>query len=116
MAAFCLALIISNLFLRCTIFLCCTIQNSNILYTSISTQLDLSYLTGTLANAIVPVLCGSAFKNRGVQTLLDAVVDYLPSPLDVPPIIGRHPLDDNIIEKFADDDAPLAALAFKVSF
>ncbi len=64
----------------------------------------------------VPVLCGSAFKNRGVQPLLDAVVDYLPSPEDVPPISGLDPRKDNdtLVERVADDNAPFAALAFKV--
>ncbi len=67
----------------------------------------------TLAIDIVPVLCGTAFKNRGVQPLLDAVVDYLPSPLDVPAVTG---VDDNGVEvqRAASDDAPFAALAFKI--
>ncbi len=64
----------------------------------------------------VPVLCGSAFKNKGVQPLLDAVVDYLPSPLDVPPIAGLDPrsAEEKIVERPAKDDAPFAALAFKI--
>lgn len=69
--------------------------------------------SGTIAGTIVPMMCGSAFKNKGVQLLLDAVVDYLPSPLDVPPIQG-HLLDGSITERRAKDDAPLAALAFKI--
>ncbi len=66
--------------------------------------------------AFVPVICGSAFKNKGVQPLLDAVVDYLPSPVDVPPIIGFDPNKgpDAIVERPASDDAPFAALAFKI--
>ncbi|PSN11166.1 elongation factor G [filamentous cyanobacterium CCT1] len=68
---------------------------------------------GTIQGTIVPVLCGSAFKNKGVQILLDAVVDYLPSPLEVPPIQGHLP-DGDLAERPADDDAPLAALAFKI--
>jgi len=64
--------------------------------------------------AIVPVLCGSAFKNKGVQRLLDAVVDYLPSPKELPPIKGVHPDSGEELEREADDDAPLAALAFKI--
>lgn len=68
---------------------------------------------GTIQGTIVPVLCGSAFKNKGVQLLLDAVVDYLPSPLEVPPIQGNLP-NGELAERPADDDAPLAALAFKI--
>ena len=67
----------------------------------------------------VPVLCGSAFKNKGVQPLLDAIVDYLPSPEDVPPMTATNPQrseddDDYLVERPADDDAPFSALAFKV--
>jgi elongation factor G len=63
----------------------------------------------------VPVLCGSAFKNKGVDPLLDAVVDYLPSPLDIPPVQGTDPNNEGVvIERPADDKAPLAALAFKI--
>jgi elongation factor G len=69
----------------------------------------------TLAGAIVPVLCGTAFKNKGVQQLLNAVIDYLPSPVDVPAIKGHLPHhDDSIVERPADDKAPFAALAFKI--
>jgi elongation factor G len=68
---------------------------------------------GTVAGTIVPVLCGSAFKNKGVQLMLDAVVDYLPSPSEVPPIQGLLPNGDTI-ERRADDNEPLAALAFKI--
>jgi len=69
----------------------------------------------TIAMHIFPVLCGSAFKNKGVQTLLDAVVDYLPSPLDIPPMIGHNPdnMEEEIIRK-ADDSEPLSALGFKI--
>ncbi len=69
---------------------------------------------GTLAGHIVPVLCGSAFKNKGVQPLLDAVVDYLPSPLDVPPIEGHDPDSGELDVRHADDDEPFAALIFKI--
>ncbi|QCS50555.1 elongation factor G [Picosynechococcus sp. PCC 11901] len=69
---------------------------------------------GTIAGTIVPLLCGSAFKNKGVQLLLDAVVDYLPSPLDVPPIQGELP-DGTLGDRPADDEAPFAALAFKIA-
>jgi len=68
---------------------------------------------GTVAGTIVPMLCGSAFKNRGVQLLLDAVVDYLPAPTEVPPIKGLLPTGETA-ERAADDDVPLAALAFKI--
>jgi len=68
---------------------------------------------GTIAGTIVPMLCGSAFKNKGVQLLLDAVVDYLPAPIDIPPIQGTMP-DGSISERSPDDEAPLSALAFKV--
>src|SRR5690606_8297304 len=63
----------------------------------------------------VPVLCGSAFKNKGVDPLLDAVVDYLPSPLDIPAVQGTDPAnEENVLERPADDSAPLSALAFKI--
>jgi elongation factor G len=68
---------------------------------------------GTIEGTIVPMLCGSAFKNKGVQLLLDAVVDYLPSPIDVPPIKGVLP-DGTEVTRAADDNAPPAALAFKI--
>jgi elongation factor G len=69
---------------------------------------------GTLNFSFVPVLCGSAFKNKGVQPLLDAVVDYLPSPLDVPPIQGLKLDGETVDERPAEDNAPFAALAFKI--
>jgi len=68
----------------------------------------------TIANRLQPVVCGSAFKNKGVQPLLDAVVDYLPSPLDVPPIQGLLPGTDHVLTRPADDEAPFAALVFKI--
>lgn len=68
---------------------------------------------GTIAGTIVPVLCGSAFKNKGVQLMLDAVVDYLPAPTEVPPIQGTL-LNGDTVERRADDNEPLAALAFKI--
>ncbi|MGH1395767.1 MAG: elongation factor G [Trichormus sp.] len=68
---------------------------------------------GTIAGTIVPVLCGSAFKNKGVQLMLDAVVDYLPAPIDVPPIQGTVGSGETV-ERRADDNEPLAALAFKI--
>src|SRR4051794_1914423 len=69
---------------------------------------------GTLNFSFVPVLCGSAFKNKGVQPLLDAVVDYLPSPLDIPPIEGINPDKDQAEAREASDTAPFSALAFKI--
>ncbi len=69
----------------------------------------------TIAGAMVPVLCGSALKNKGVQPLLDAVVRYLPSPLDVPAVRGRHPKTGAEETREADDAAPLAGLVFKVA-
>jgi elongation factor G len=71
--------------------------------------------TATLAAAVVPVLCGSAFKNKGVQPMLDAVVDYLPSPLDLPPTEGHKPgKAEEVEERKADDAEPFSALAFKI--
>jgi elongation factor G len=69
---------------------------------------------GTLNFSFVPVLCGSAFKNKGVQPLLDAVVDYLPSPLDIPPVEGVKPDTDVADTREASDSAPFSALAFKI--
>ena len=69
----------------------------------------------TLAGAITPVMCGASFKNKGVQKLLDAVIDYLPSPLDVPPVTGHLPNhDESEVERAASDDEPFSALAFKI--
>jgi elongation factor G len=69
----------------------------------------------TLASTVTPVLCGTAFKNKGVQPMLDAVVDYLPSPLDVGAVQGHKPRDESvIIERKPSDDEPLSALAFKI--
>lgn len=70
---------------------------------------------GTIDMKITPVLCGTAFKNKGVQQLLDAIIDYLPSPLDVPPMIGTHPDDGSDVVRRPDDKEPFAALAFKVT-
>ena len=68
----------------------------------------------TIANKMVPVLCGSAYKNKGVQLMLDAVVDYMPSPLDIPPIKGIIPRLEKEAERAADDKGPFSALAFKI--
>ena len=68
----------------------------------------------TLASNIIPVLCGSSFKNKGVQPLLDAVVDYLPSPVDVPPVKGIDPKTGDEVLRYPSDDEPFSALAFKI--
>jgi elongation factor G len=69
---------------------------------------------GTLAFDFVPILCGSAFKNKGVQPMLDAVVDFLPSPLDIPAAQGTNAKGDEVVERTADENGPFAALAFKI--
>jgi elongation factor G len=69
---------------------------------------------GTLTGEFFPVLCGSAFKNKGVQLLLDAVIDYLPSPMDVPPVVGVDVKSGEPLERVASEDAPFSALAFKI--
>ncbi len=68
----------------------------------------------TISNAIIPVLCGTSYKNKGVQLVLDAVVDYLPSPLEVPPIEGTNPKTGEVEVRTADDKGPFSALAFKI--
>jgi len=68
----------------------------------------------TIAGTMVPVTCGSAYRNKGVQLMLDAVVDYMPSPLDIPPIMGMIPGTENTEERHSDDNGPFAALAFKI--
>ena len=78
-------------------------------------ELKLGIRKGTIANTIVPVVCGTSYKNKGVQKLLDAIVDYMPSPLDVPAITGINPKTDEEEERPSDDNAPFAALAFKIA-
>lgn len=68
----------------------------------------------TIRGDVTPVLCGTALRNKGVQKVLDAVVYYLPSPLDVPPMVGSHPVTGEPLSRPADDDAPLSALVFKI--
>ena len=68
----------------------------------------------TVSVKMVPVTCGTSYKNKGVQKLLDAIVDYMPSPLDVPPVEGKHPKTDAVETRAADDSAPFSALAFKI--
>jgi elongation factor G len=77
-------------------------------------ELKAAIRKGTIANEIVPVVCGSSYKNKGVQQMLDAVVDYMPSPLDIPAIKGTT-LEGEEDERPASDEAPLAALAFKIA-
>ncbi len=78
-------------------------------------QLIAAIRRATIAGSVTPVLCGSAFKNKGVQPMLDAIVDYLPSPLDIPPIQGHAVGDaDTVIERHADPAEPFSALAFKI--
>ncbi|MEX1277814.1 MAG: elongation factor G, partial [Chloroflexota bacterium] len=78
-------------------------------------QLRRALRAGTLAYRIVPVLCGSALKNKGIQPMLDAVVDYLPSPLDVPPVTGTDPRTHEQVVRHTDPNEPFAALAFKIA-
>ncbi len=77
-------------------------------------QIKAAIRKGVLACRFVPVLCGTSFHNKGVQPLLDSIVDYLPSPLDIPPVKGKDPETGEDIIRKTDDDEPLAALSFKV--
>ncbi|MFQ5540668.1 MAG: elongation factor G [Candidatus Paceibacteria bacterium] len=77
-------------------------------------ELKATLRKAVIANKIVPVFCGSALKNKGVQLVLDAVVDYLPSPVDVPAVTGKDPKTGDEIERQASDNEPFAALAFKI--
>ena len=77
-------------------------------------ELSAALRRATISGAIVPVLCGSAFKNKGVQAMLDAVLDYLPSPVDVPPVAGADPDSGAEIVRHSDDGEPFSALAFKI--
>jgi len=79
-----------------------------------SEELRAALRRGTVALQLVPVICGSAFKNKGVQTLLDAVIDYLPSPIDIPAVTGINPKTDLEEERPADDKAPFSGLVFKI--
>jgi elongation factor G len=78
-------------------------------------ELKASLRKSTIALKVFPVICGTAFKNKGVQPLLDAVVDFLPSPIDIPPVKGHDPDNtEKVIERKADDKEPFSALAFKI--
>jgi elongation factor G len=82
---------------------------------SVSTdELKAAIRKGTIAMKLFPVICGASFKNKGVQALLDAVIDHLPSPLDIPPVEGTNPETKAVEERKASDDAPFSALAFKI--
>jgi len=79
-----------------------------------ASELQAALRRATLANKLVPVLCGAALRNRGVQPMLDAVVDYLPSPLDVPAVVGVNPINEKEETRKVDESEPFAALAFKI--
>jgi elongation factor G len=77
-------------------------------------ELKAAIRKGTIAMKLFPVICGSAFKNKGIQPMLDAVVDYLPSPADVPPTIANDPATGELVKREPKDDAPFSALVFKI--
>jgi elongation factor G len=77
-------------------------------------ELKAALRQAVIDNKATPVYCGSSLRNKGVQPLLDAVIDFLPSPADVPPVRGYHPVTEQVIEKPAEDDEPLSALVFKI--
>ncbi|HPR39496.1 MAG TPA: elongation factor G [Oscillospiraceae bacterium] len=78
-------------------------------------ELKAAIRKGTVENKLVPVVCGTSYRNKGVQKLLDAIVDYLPSPLDIPPVEGTDPKTGAKIERKTSDDEPFSALAFKIA-
>jgi elongation factor G len=78
-------------------------------------EIKLCIRKACIANAVVPVVCGTSYKNKGVQKLLDAVIDYMPSPLDVPPVTGTHPDKGTEVVRKSSDDEPFSALAFKIA-
>ena len=86
------------------------IRGEEILEDEIKTALR----TGTIQRKLTPVLCGSAFRNKGIPLLLDAIIDYIPSPLDIPPVTGISPADGSKIIRHANDSEPFSAFAFKV--
>ncbi len=77
-------------------------------------ELRVGIRRATISNAISPVYCGTALKNKGIQPVLDAIVDYLPSPLDVPAVIGTNPVDGEPLERESNENGPLSALVFKI--
>jgi translation elongation factor 2 (EF-2/EF-G) len=78
-------------------------------------ELKKALRAATIANKLVPVTCGTSYRNKGVQKLLDAIVDYMPAPTDIPAIKGKVPKTDEEVERHASDDEPFAALAFKIA-
>ena len=78
-------------------------------------QIRTGLRAATLAGSLIPVFCGASLRNRGVQLLLDGVVDYLPSPLDIPPVAGQNPKTGDPLQRAPSDDEPLSALAFKIA-
>jgi elongation factor G len=78
-------------------------------------ELEAALRKGVIANKIVPVLCGSSYKNKGVQPMIDAIVKYMPSPLDIPPVKGTNPETEEEVERHTSDDEPMATLAFKIA-
>ncbi|MBQ6348478.1 MAG: elongation factor G [Clostridia bacterium] len=77
-------------------------------------EIMLGLRKGTIAGKLNPVLCGTSYRNKGVQPLLDAIVDYLPSPIDIPPVTGTKPGKDEEIQRESSDEAPFSALVFKI--
>jgi len=77
-------------------------------------ELKAALRRAVIGNQVTPVYCGSAIRNKGVQPLLNSIVEFLPSPVDVPPVSGFHPSTEEVEEREADDDAPLSALVFKI--
>ena len=77
-------------------------------------ELKVALRHSTIAGKVTPVLCGSSLRNKGVQPLLDAVIDFLPSPADIPPVVGINPRHGNEVERPAEDAAPMSALVFKI--
>ena len=78
-------------------------------------ELEAALRKGVIANKIVPVLCGSSYKNKGVQAMIDAVIKYMPSPIDIPPVKGTDPDTGEEIERHSSDDEPMSTLAFKIA-
>ncbi|WP_027626613.1 elongation factor G [Clostridium lundense] len=78
-------------------------------------EMEVALRKGVIANKIVPVICGSSYKNKGVQPMIDAIVKYMPSPLDIPAIKGTHPETGEEMARHTSDDEPMATLAFKIA-